>query len=84
MDSVVDPEPSGHCNGGTWRRGEMLAPKLRSRESRIIGLELVSSLGSAQRELLSLGRELERMSFSSILHSTQPWAHTGSHSWVFV
>lgn len=58
MDSVVDPGTSGHCSGGTWRQGEMLAPKLRPRESRIIasraGFFGLSSVN------YHWGRELER------------------------
>lgn len=45
MDSVADPETYGHCRGGTWRRGEMLAPKLRSRRSRIIASRAVFFFG---------------------------------------
>lgn len=60
MDSVVDPEISGHCSGGTWRRGEMLAPKLRSRESRIIASRAGFFFGLGSVNCYHWGRELER------------------------
>lgn len=80
MDSVVDPETSGHCSDGTWRQGEMLAPKLRSRESRVIAFELVS-LGLAQSELLSLGQRTGEKGCYSLAFST---AHSRGHISVHI
>lgn len=80
LDSVVDPETSGHFSGGIRRQWEMLAPKRGSRQSRIIGSRAGFSLGSAMSELLSLEQNWrERVFFSSTLHSTLLWAHVLVH-----
>lgn len=59
MDSVVDPGASGHCSGGTWRQGEMLAPNLRPRESRTTASR-AGFFGLGSVNCYHCSRELER------------------------